>query len=343
MKYEFYAGSYGKKEEEGIIKFSLDGDTGNVEKIWGQKGTENPSWLTISSKKNVLYAVEETAPEGNIRAFEIQKDGLKPLIVHSTKGADPCHISLDGGESYLFTSNYSSGSLAVFLLDEKGIPVRNTFFVRHQGKGPDPARQEGPHIHFSKVSDNRVFTVDLGLDRVSVYHLDSLKGVLEDSGKYMTLPAGAGPRHLEFLPRIPELIYVVCEMGSSLAVFRETEERYILEGVFSTLPEAYTGENTAAAIRIHRDTLFVSNRGHDSIAVFSLKEDGKPVLEQIIPTGGRTPRDFQIFGDFIAVANQDSDEITVLKIDKRSGKLEQTGISVPMIRPVCICAGKSCP
>ncbi|MCI9143821.1 MAG: lactonase family protein, partial [Lachnospiraceae bacterium] len=104
-----------------------------------------------------------------------------------------------------------------------------------------------------------------------------------------------------------------------------------------TLPEGFSGSSKAAAIRICGSRVLVSNRGCDSIAVFALDEKGVPKRRQIVATGGKSPRDFDIFGDYVVAANQDSDELTVLKFDAETGLPEQTGISVPMVRPVCIC------
>ena len=218
MRYEFFAGSYGDREEENIVKYALDGQTGEIAKLFGWKGARNPSWLTLSGGKSVLYAVEELAPEGNVCAFEVRDNGLKPLACLSAEGADPCHICLD--QAYLLTANYSSGSLAVCGMDESGIPGRMPDVLQHTGCGSDPVRQEGPHIHFAKVVGELVFVVDLGTDRVFVYRLDRREGRLTDTGKALELPAGAGPRHLEFHPEIPGIVYVVCELDSSVAVFR---------------------------------------------------------------------------------------------------------------------------
>lgn len=337
MKYEFFAGSYGSRQEETIFKFFLDTDTGQIRKLYGYAGAENPSWLTLHSGNSVLYAVEELSPEGNVCAFGIKDHGLELLSRFSTKGADPCHICLDEKEKCLLAANYSSGSLAVFRLDKAGIPLGVTDFWQDTGYGANPARQEGPHMHFTKVRGGQVFAVNLGTDRVRTCRLDADNGRLEDVGTAMELPAGAGPRHLEFHPEIEGLVYAACELGSQVAVFRQEEGKYVPGAMESTLPEGFCGENTVAAIRIHGDSLFVSNRGHDSIAAFSIQKDGGISLRQIVPTGGKVPRDFAIMGEYMVAANQGSDEITVLRIRPENGLLEQTGISAPMNRPVCIC------
>ncbi len=337
MRYEFWAGSYGTKEEETIARFSLDTETGQMVKVYGYRGAENPSWIGLNRAKTVLYSVEELSPQGRIRAFAMGEQGLEPRACLSTGGADPCHICLDEGERYLLTANYTSGSLAAFGLDGEGIPVREADFIQHSGSGRNPARQEGPHVHFSCVRGERAFVVDLGTDLVHIYGLDRKTGRLEDTGKPLRLPAGAGPRHLAFHPGIPGLIYVACELDSSVALFREKEGEYVPEGMVSALPESFHGENTAAAIRIHGDRLLVSNRGHDSIAVFSMQEDGGLRLCQTVPTGGKVPRDFAVMGEYVVIANQGSDEITALRMNLATGQLEPTDIRTPMHRPTCIC------
>ncbi len=337
MRYEFFVGSYGGREEENIAKYSLDTDKGRITKLYGYAGAENPSWLTLRWGGSVLYAVEELAPAGNVRAFEVKDYGLNPLGCVSTRGADPCHICLDEEERYLIAANYSGGSLAVCRLDKDGSLMGVADLLQETGSGSNPARQEGPHMHFAKVRGEQVFAVDLGTDRVSIYHLDADRGELRDTGKALKLPAGAGPRHLEFHPKVHNLIYVACELGSQVAVFREKDGAYVLEAVESTLPEGCSAENTVAAIRIHEDSLFVSNRGHDSIASFSMQKDGGLALRQIVPTGGKIPRDFAVMGEYVVVANQGSDEITVLRILPEGGRLEHTGICASMPHPVCIC------
>lgn len=337
MKYEFYAGSYGKKDEESIAKFSLDGETGRIERIYGCKGIENPSWLTLNSGKDMLYAVEELEPEGRVCAFAVKENGLRFVNSVSTKGAAPCHISMDGREEALFVSNYTGGSLAVCRLERSGAISEVSEVIAHEGHGVNPLRQEGPHIHFTKVAGTEVLTVDLGLDRVFVYEWEDDAKRLKDTGKRIVFPAGEGPRHLAFHPEIPGLLYAVCELGNKLAVFREKDGEYHMEALLSTLPEGFSGSSKAAAIRICGSRLLVSNRGYDSLAVFALDEKGMPKRWQTVPTGGKTPRDFDIFGDYVVAANQDSDELTVLKFDAETGLPEQTGISVPMVRPVCIC------
>ncbi len=336
MKYEFYSGSYGEPGEDGIIRFCLDTEKGSLERTAVYRDIRRPSYLGIDASKTILYAVQEEVPSGFLHALAIQPDGLWPVCALSTQGADPCHIASDRFSHSLFTANYTSGSLAIFQTGEDAMPVALSQLIRHKGHGLCPKRQEAPHIHCAKILGNQVFVVDLGLDQVFVYQLDKKRELWTDTGKRLCLPPGSGPRHLEFHPSVSGLLYVVCELSSQVAVFRETGADYSLAQLLPTLPEDFHGENTTAAIKAQRNLLFVSNRGHDSIAVYRILENGLLELAQIISSGGKAPRDFSVIGNYLAIANQDSDNITILKINHETGNLEPTGIWAPAVKPCCI-------
>ena len=118
--------------------------------------------------------------------------------------------------------------------------------------------------------------------------------------------------------------------------FENTPEYTILQDI-STLPEGYHGESTASAIRLYGGFLFAANRGDDSIAMYEIQKDGMLTLCCIKKTGGRTPRDFQIFSDYLVVANQESDSLTVLHINRKEKRLERTAIHADVIKPTCVC------
>lgn len=336
MIYEFFSGSYGKEAEEGIVKFRMDTETGNIEKVFTFRGIENPSYLGFNASKTILYAVQEKVPAGQIHALRVAGDRLVPLASLSTEGADPCHVSLDETGKVLFVDNYTSGSLAVFQVGENGDLERMTQLIVHEGKGAHPIRQGAPHVHYTKEHDGQAFVVDLGLDQIFLYDVDPQSGLLSDTGKRIHLPAGMGPRHIEFHRSLPGILYVICELGNQVAVFQEEGKDYVLKQMIGTLPDDFTGESTAAAVKQQGNLLFASNRGHDSIAVYRILPDGLLERTDIAPTGGRTPRDFTLFGDYMVVANQDSDNITVLQVDWETGRLLQTGMEAETVRPSCI-------
>jgi len=109
----------------------------------------------------------------------------------------------------------------------------------------------------------------------------------------------------------------------------------------STLPEGWAGSNTCADVHVHPSGKFLygSNRGHDSIILFTLDAaSGKMTPAGWEPTQGRNPRNFALdpSGQFLLAANQDGGNIVVFRIDQATGKLTPTGQSAQVSRPVCV-------
>ena len=342
MKAEFYVGTYASECEEGILKVRADFESRTFTRAGGFTGIPNPSWVLVHPNGKMLYAVQEKNPGGRLSAFSVSENTLTLLHTWETDGADPCHISLDPQGAFLSVANYTSGSLAVFRLDAQGVPEGMGGFVQHTGEGTDPVRQEGPHIHFSMMHEGELFVTDLGLDRISRYRVDRRSGKLQESGQPVITAAGYGPRHFCFHPVKQQLLYVLTEMGNTLFVYAEQTDGSFAEiQRIRTLPEDFGGFSTAAAIRFSDDgrTLFTSNRGHDSITAFHIREDGTAEWQDCCLTGGKTPRDFRVFGNYLVTANQDGGGITVLVYDAEKGKLQQTKMRMRTAgKPVCISA-----
>ena len=349
MKREFYLGTYASPEEDGILRVEADfgKEQFTVKKAF--KGIENPSWIAFdNAEENVLYCVNERTPDGGISAFRIEDGELVKAAELPTGGSDPCHISFNKSGKFLSAANYTSGSLSVFILDENGIPVQRTDFQQHEGKGVNPARQEGPHVHFSQYHKGELYCVDLGLDTIFRYTLDKKNGKLTEKQPFIHLPEGNGPRHFVFSPDHPDRIYILTELTSSVFFYEEEDGEYKLRQKISALPTGFDGENTAAAIRISADGkyLFTSNRGDDSIAQFRVRKDGKLELLSIVKTGGRTPRDIALFGhlsdgsgkkSYLIAANQDSRELTALRWNEEKETLEEMYMKLSVQgNPVCI-------
>ncbi|MFQ6841937.1 MAG: GNAT family N-acetyltransferase [Lachnospiraceae bacterium] len=384
---------------------------GGVYEMKALRSVENPELVEPAESSELVEPAESPEllqeTEGQLRGAKkeaetsrgIAKDMTAAPILQMVKempsgGADPCHLSLDGRENFLMAANYTSGSLAVFALDEQGHLQGRCDFWQHtprrtdetQGQGNsqqsrkaknpqenpfkvNPLRQEGPHVHFSEEAGELLWSTDLGLDQVFGYQIDYEQKKLTDTGIRLQLPDGYGPRHLAFWHEDMAVIYVLCELSNRIVVFAEkvqeegseetekaaekkvsetgtekmdrerfenTPEYTILQDI-STLPEGYHGESTASAIRLYGGFLFAANRGDDSIAMYEIQKDGTLTLCCIKKTGGRTPRDFQIFSDYLVVANQESDSLTVLHINRKEKRLERTAIHADVIKPTCVC------
>ena len=254
-------------------------------------------------------------------------------------------MSLDRSARYLLVANYNGGSVAVFPIGKDGRLDRHTAFVQNAGSSVNPERQAGPHAHFIQVTlDNRfAITADLGLDMLLVHRFDPKMGSLTPGSPGLgAVDPGAGPRHVAFAPS-GKFVYVVNELASTVTVFAYKSGPGTLHRIqtIPTLPKKFAGKGTAAEIVVDGKGrfLYVSNRGHDSIAVFSIDPDnGNLKSLEWVASGGKTPRNFAIdpTGQWLFAANQDSNNINLLRIDQSSGRLTPASRSLTMVSPVCI-------
>ncbi|QHT58697.1 lactonase family protein [Paenibacillus lycopersici] len=342
---QFYTGSYATKEQEGIKAMRLL-DNGGLAEGSGLAGIHHPSFLAVNAAGTRLFAVSETGAEpGSVFSFAIDAGHgtLSPINETSTLGGSPCHLTLDAKERLLIATNYSGGNVCLFAIGEDGALTLADQAV-HEGRGPRNDRQEAPHPHSSIIDAGNRFALvaDLGTDEIVHYRIDHEARKLVRHHATKTA-AGAGPRHMAFHPA-GDRLYVVHELDCTVAVYGyagEASELTLLQTV-PTLPETFEGESTCADIHVSNDGrfLYASNRGHDSIAVYRIAQDGNGLLElvEIMSSGGRTPRNFAISpdGGFMLAANQDSDSIVSFRIDAATGRLQPTGDAFASVKPVCI-------
>jgi 6-phosphogluconolactonase len=351
-EYLVYVGTYTGRGSEGIYACRFDPATGEAGPVGLAAAADNPSFLSVDPNGRFLYAVNEldtfrNEPTGAVSVFAIDRESgtLKLLQQISSLGGGPAHVSLDGSARYLMVANYNGGNVAVFPIGNDGRLGRHSAFVQHVGSSVDPKRQAGPHAHSIQVaSDNRfAMAADLGIDKLLVYRFDADTGSLTPgSPGFVEVDPGAGPRHVAFAPS-GKFVYVVNEMASTITVFAYKPGPGTLRGIqtIPTLPRNFSGKNTAAEIAVDAKGrfLYVSNRGDDSIAAFTIDPD-KGILKFLerVPSGGRTPRNFVIdpTGTWLFAANQGSNNIKLLRIDKKSGRLTPTPRSLKVVSPVCV-------
>ena len=331
MKYRFYASGYADPREEGLGLFELDTLQG-FRRVAAWRGLANPSYLLLHPRLSMLYAVEELTPEGRVRAWAAGEAPEQAACLPS-RGADPCHLALSEDGRALFAANYTSGSLTGWRLDENGAPAGLYDHIQYEGHGPNPARQEGPHIHFALAQAGRLYVSDLGQDRIHVY--DILPEGLRPLAP-IRLHAGCGPRHLAAHPAHPGFLYCVTELGNTVILLRQDEAgNFAPADSFSTLPEGCGGPSAAAAIHFTADGRFLlaSNRGHDSLAVFPVRPDGGLDAPVISPCVAQ-PRDFMICGEYVVVGSQRDSLIRAYRLED-DGRLRDTGWAVGAPKPVC--------
>ncbi len=353
-RYLAFIGTYTEKtKSKGIYAFRFEDRSGKLSSLGVVAETQNPSFLALHPSGKYLYAVNETSKFGNeesggVSAFSIDRKTGKLTLLNqvASRGAGPCHISLDKTGRYVLVANYDSGTIAVFPVQDNGQLGKYTGFAKHTGQSVNKERQEGPHAHWIATSPEHPFflTADFGIDRVLVskFHLPDGAFTTNKSNSGAKLKAGAGPRHAAFSPS-GKFFYVASELNSTVTAFSYNPKEGALHELqaVSTLPKDFSGANDVAEIAVHPSGrfLYVSNRGRDSLAVFSIdprKGTLKPIAD--IATQGKTPRNFAIdpSGKFLLAANEESNSIVVFNIDPSTGSLTLTGQVVEVPAPVCI-------
>ncbi|MDR1204882.1 MAG: lactonase family protein [Peptococcaceae bacterium] len=336
-KYLFTVGTYAEADTDSIFWYQADFAQGKFTRQAAYRGVSCPSYL-LQGKNGLLYAVEELAPDGNIAVYIRSADGIQKRRELPSNGAHPCHLAIDEKERFLFAANYTSGSLAMFEIDAEGLPRALCFLKQHAGKGMNLKRQEGAHVHFSKAKEGLLYVCDLGLDTVFCYRINAEKKALEETDRNLRLPDGNGPRHLCFHPKRGGWLFVFAELTARIFVFHQKDGVFALKQEILSLPAERTAVNLGAAIKPSEDGkyFFVSNRGDDSVTAFLVTEEGLLTSLHTCATGGKAPRDIEVFGDYIIIANQDSSSLTALRFNRAQGRLEQTRMRETVPLPSCI-------
>lgn len=329
----FFVGTYTKLGGPGLCACSLKGDT--LTQLSCTDELQNPTYEILSPDKTRLYAVSSPPNGGRAAAFDVIGGNLRLLSVQVTGGDDPAHAVLSGDGRFLYTANYLGGSISVFPVSNNGLLPRIQL-LQHTGEGLDKDRQSSPHVHQVTFipGTNYLAAVDLGIDAVVVYKQDCDTGLLCEASRWQAQP-GFGPRHLVYGRE--GMAYLAHELTNKISVLQWDGNNFLELQILSTLPENYLETNTTAAIRVSPDLsrLFVSNRGHDSLACYEIDANGLLRLLSIAPTGGECPRDFMPVDDHrVLIAHQGGD----VSLCRWTPENTLTLIAkLPIAGAVCIC------
>lgn len=338
-------GTYTEKGSKGIYVYHFDTATGKATELSHTNNSINPSYLTISKDKQNVYAVNETK-EGMVSAFTLTNNKLVLLHQKKTKGADPCYVTLSPDQHNLFVANYSGGSLTQYHRFADGLLSNPQQFIQHSGRSINPDRQENAHLHgaFFSPNGNYLLTTDLGMDQISMYPYSNSTSLPLDVAKVKTIIAtpGAGPRHLAFSKK-GNFMYVLEELTGSISVYSIVKgQATLLQNVF-THPKTFKGNPNSADIHISPDGsfLYATNRGEENnIVKFSVLSNRKLDVKSVAyySTEGKKPRNFTISedGNWLLIANQDSDKVVIFKRNKATGALINTGNSIRVSMPACL-------
>jgi 6-phosphogluconolactonase len=345
-KYWAFVGTYTGGESKGIYRMEFDASTGSLSKPTLAAELESPSFLAVHPTRKYLYAVNESNYSAvTAFALDAHTGELTKLNQQPTHGDGPCHLVVDATGRNLLVANYGGGSVTVLPIRQDGFLDPSSCTIKHTGEVFDPARQGGPHAHSVNLDKNNRFAVvaDLGLDRVFVYRLDPENGKLTPNDP----PAfkgkdRSGPRHFAFHPD-GKHAYVINEINCTVTAFDYDADRGTLTAIqtIPTMPVAVEPRHSTAEVVVHPSGKFLygSNRGHDSLAVYSIDEaTGHLKLVEYQPTGGKTPRNFAVdpTGSYLLAENQDSNTVVVFRVDTETGALSPTGRVVEVPKAVCI-------
>jgi len=336
--------------QAGIHSFNLDLNSGVLKPLTRTTGVENPFFLALSPDKKFLYSIHAlkfgSKDAEEVAAFKLVGNSgeLKLLNKQSAKGSAACYLYVDHSGKTVVVANYSSGSIASLPVKEDGSLNEAASFFQHQGSSVNPARQKEPHAHCIIVSpDNKfAFAADLGLDQILSYKLDSNSGkMMANDPAFTKTPDGAGPRHLTFHPNGKQ-IYVINELLNSVTVFDYDASKGALTSkqTISTVPNDFKGTSYCADLKVTPDSkyLYGTNRGHDSIAAYSIGTKGELTLIGIEPSLGKGPQNLAITakGEYLLCANMPGKNVVVFRIDPKTGKIKPVGDPVMMPSPSCI-------
>ncbi|TDC03149.1 lactonase family protein [Nonomuraea longispora] len=272
-----------------------------------------PSFLAAHPTLPVLYAVGELE-RGWLTAYTMGEEGLRPLDERPSEGDSPCHVAVDPTGTLLAAANYGDGTAVLYHLDSRGAFEGEPIVLRHEGSGPDPDRQAGPHAHEAVFHDGLLHVSDLGTDEIRRYRPDGTP--LEP----ITMEPGTGPRHFAFAG---SRLYVAGELAGTVTLL-EGERRTVVPA------SGRQGENAPSHLELAVGYVYVANRGPDTITV--LRDDLSVVAE--VPSGGDWPRHFAIDGDRMYVANQRSGSVNVLTL--KDGVPEPAGQVCEVESPACV-------
>jgi 6-phosphogluconolactonase len=346
VRLPLYVGTFTSEGAEGIYLCRFDPERGELKLQQVFKGIDNPNYLRKSPDGKFLYVVTRSPGSvdptgGSVSAYRIGAGGQIEFInKQSSQGNDPCHVAVSPDGKWVAIANYGGGSVAVYPVTADGGLLPASSLIKHRGSGPHPTRQKAPYAHsvyFSK--DGAIlYAADLGADQVFIYGLDKSSGVLAPAAQAsVKLPPGSGPRHLSFSSD-ENFCYVANELNSSVSVLQRKNNIWEVIQTLSSLPSGFQGNSFCADIHISPDEkhVYVSNRGHQSIGIFSRNPDGKLNTAVHTDVKGDWPRNFTIdpSGKYMLVANQRSHNIVVFQL--RDGIPVYTGHEISIPAPVCL-------
>ena len=311
------------------------GDDGRID-VLGACKTDAPSFVVLHSRLPLAYVVNELPNrDGGVSVIALERDRMTVRQRVGSGGGAPCHLALLDDARTLAVAHYNGGTVAWFEVDQNGRVAKLPRLTRHAGASVHPQRQASAHPHCTVVGGDSLYVADLGMDAVVQYDVATRR-----ERSRCPIHAGAGPRHLclDVAAGGGWLANELDNTVSRLSIDRDGRLREV--DWIRTLPADFDGRSWVSEVARHPNgaTLYVGNRGHDSIAWFSIGAAGVLRFEGTVPTRGRHPRHFALTPDgaTMVVANRDSDSLAVYGIDARGRPVPVGEPFGGVPAPVCV-------
>jgi len=344
-----FVSAFTSGDDGAIHAFDMNDDTGALKRVAKNTDVENPFFMALSPDNRYLYSIHAESfggKDNQIASYSL--DGrtgkLKLLNRLTTRGRASCYIDVDAEGRAVLVANYSTGDVVSYPVKDDGSLGEIASHIRHEGSSVNPKRQKAPYAHCFVISpDNRfAFAADLGIDKIMSYRLEGKSAQLSpNEPAFARVAPGAGPRHLTFHPN-GRFVYVINELDNTITVFDYATESGTLANkqTVSTLPKNYEGTTHTADLKITPDGKFLygTNRGHDSIAAYSIADDGTLKLNEIVPSLGKGPQNLAISpsGRYLLCANMPGNNVVVFAINHKTGKITVKGDPIEVPKPSCI-------
>lgn len=343
-----YIGTFSQRGSQGVYSYTFDRQNHSFAPFQTTSTPESPSFLALTPDQHYLYTVnregiEADSPLGSVSAFAIepQTGKLDSINQVSSMGTAPCHIVMDDAAQWIFVSHYGNAVLSIFPINEDGSIGSVADTVQLKGSSVNADRQQAAHAHAIQLIPGTPYfaAADLGSDKIWFYEWSD--GEIKAAPlAFIPTPPGSGPRHFRFRGN---LLYVAEELTSTVSVCKLDIAGGTFEDLqhLSTLPEDFEGTSYVADIHFSPDGRFayISNRGHNSLAIFSVDATtGKLSIAGFESTRGDHPRNFMIDpqGDFVLVANMNTDDIWYFERNQETGLLSPTETKIEVPAPVCL-------
>ncbi len=352
-EHRIFIGTYTRgNDSDGIYTCLFDDEKGTLSQPQLAAETDMPSFLAIHPQKDLVFACNEVNDFGGeataaVSSFHVDRASGKLTFINQqpTGGGAACHCVVDKTGRFLLVANYTGGNVTVFPIGDDGTLAERSCLINHIGSGPNAQRQEAPHAHSINLSDDNRFAyvADLGIDRVMIYRFDAERGLLAPAAPdAVAVNPGGGPRHFSIHPT-GKFAYTNNELTCEAVAFARDAKTGGLTHLqnISTLPTDFDGRKSTAECLVHPSGrfLYVSNRGHDSIAVYRINQDtGMLKLVEITKTGGKEPRNFFVdpTGKWLIAENQNSNTVIVFRVNQDTGGITATDSKIEVTQPVCI-------